>query len=98
MRLDSAPSSVYKDIQGSNGGLNMALGGYLHSTLHSPSTKTKSHNQKFQNSNLYRQYSASTTVNNPIWNKFLNSENQMENSIQTPLINDQMPPKNSEKV
>lgn len=77
MRLDSAPSSVYKDIQGEYGSVNMQLGGYLHSTVHSPATtRIKTHNQKFQNPSLYRQFSASGLV----------SANQL--SSQNPWTND----------
>jgi len=55
-----------------------ALGGYLHSTIHSTAARSKSHNQKFQNPELYRQYSAggiNQTNGAPIWNKlFTNPE------------------------
>jgi len=91
IRLDSAPSSVYKDQVGEyTGGVNMALGGYLHSTIHSPTARTKSHNQKFQNSNLYRQYSASAAFPNnqmvsngvPIWNKLFTESKENGLSVQ----------------
>ncbi len=54
------------------------MGGYLHSTIHSTTGKSKSHNQKFQNPVLYRQYSAGGLNQNnraPIFNKlFINPE------------------------
>lgn len=93
IRLDSAPSSsVYKDQVGAEytGGVNMALGGYLHSTIHSPTARAKSHNQKFQNSNLYRQYSASAAFTNnqiasngaPIWNKLFSDSKENGMALQ----------------
>lgn len=85
MRLDSAPSSVYKENQDQYGGVNMALGGYLHSTVYSPTSKAKTHNQKFQSSGLYRQYSASTQLNsNDAWKKY-NSQREADSPTE-PLV------------
>lgn len=66
------------------------LGGYLHSTVHSSIGKTKSHNQKFQASNFFRQDSTgaslhSAPVNNGanVWNKVFESNNEAGH---TPLL------------
>lgn len=84
MRLDSAPSSMNKENQDQYGGVNMALGGYLHSTVYSPASKAKTHNQKFQSSGLYRQYSAGgcTQLNsNDAWKKY-NHQTEAESSTE----------------
>jgi hypothetical protein len=65
------------------GGVNMALGGYLHSTIYSPASKAKSHNQKFQNSALYRQYSAGGSVqhnSNDVWKRYKDNNNNNNNN------------------
>lgn len=85
MRLDSAPSSMNKENQDQYGGVNMALGGYLHSTVYSPTSKAKTHNQKFQSSGLYRQYSAGTQLNsNDVWKKY-NNQTEVDSPTE-PLV------------
>ncbi len=67
------------------------MGGYLH-TVHSPASKSKTHNQKFQNSNFYRQFSAQNqaTVSGgtPIWNKKFFTQGSNDETGQMPLLDE----------